>query len=181
MNNKVTKIRFKYPEGDKPNICVPEKNNYHRFLLGRIGLKPLVAVCMNPSAANEKYSDKTINRIISISKKLDCDGWIIANVYPERATHASKLDEYNIELAEENVKRVIEFLLEKGISEVFGAWGDLKYTSLKKGKKLLLSGLKQHNIRVYTFALNKSGEPVHPLNSRVKQEFLEENKHYLVL
>lgn len=181
MNNKVTKIRFIYPEGDEPNICMPKSNDYHRFLLGRIGLKPLVAVCMNPSAANEEYSDKTINRIISISKKLDCDGWIIANVYPERATHASKLDEYKIDLAKENVEHVINFLLKNGISEVFGAWGDLKYTSLKKGKELLLSDLKQHEIKVYTFAKNKSGEPVHPLNSRVKQEFLEENKHYLDL
>ncbi len=29
-----------------------------------------MAICMNPSAANEDYSDRTINRIINASKKL---------------------------------------------------------------------------------------------------------------
>ena len=75
MNNKITKVRPQYPIGEEPNLCVPVKyNEYHRFLLGRLGSNPLVAVCMNPSAANEEYSDRTINRIINSSKKLGYDG-----------------------------------------------------------------------------------------------------------
>ena len=71
MNDKVTIVRPAYPLGEEPNLCIPEKYNaYHRFLLGRLGTNPLVAICMNPSAANEDYSDRTINRIINASKKL---------------------------------------------------------------------------------------------------------------
>ena len=78
MNQKVTNVRPSYPVGEAPNLCIPQRyNEYHRFLLGRLGKRPLVAICMNPSAANEEYSDRTINRIIGASQKLECDGWIV--------------------------------------------------------------------------------------------------------
>lgn len=144
------------------------------------GDEPLVAICMNPSAANEEYSDRTINRIIGASQKLGCDGWIVANVYPERATNASDLDKFNLELAIENVRLIINFLLENGIKEVWGAWGNLGHPSLQKGKDLLLSSFKQNSIRVYSFApLTKWGQPVHPLNRSVKQTFSLTNKMYI--
>ena len=153
MNQKVTNVRPSYPVGEAPNLCIPQLyNEYHRFLLGKLGKRPLVAICMNPSAANEEYSDRTINRIIGASQKLGCDGWIVANVYPERATNAS----------------------------VWGAWGNLGHPSLQKGKDLLLSSFKQNNIRVYSFApLTKWGQPVHPLNRSVKQTFSSTNKIYI--
>ena len=150
MNQKVTKVRPSYPVGEAPNLCIPQLyNKYHRFLLGRLGKRPLVAICMNPSAANEEYSDRTINRIIGASQKLGYDGWIVANVYPERATNASDLDEFNLELAAENVRLIINFLFE-------------------------------NDIRVYSFApLTKWGQPIHPLNRSVKQNFSLSNKIYI--
>ena len=183
MNKKITKVRPQYPIGEETNLCVPEKyNEYHRFLLGRLGTKPLVAVCMNPSAANEEYSDRTINRIINVSKKLGYDGWVVANVYPERATNASDLDEFNPDLSEENVRLIMEFLLENGIDKVWGAWGNLGQPSLVKGRDQLLVALSQNNIRVYTFApLTKWGQPVHPLNRSVIQNISEAGKNYLDL
>lgn len=181
MNQKVTKVRPSYPVGEAPNLCIPQYyNKYNRFLLGRLGKRPLVAICMNPSAANEEYSDRTINRIIGASQKLECDGWIVANIYPERATNASELDEFNLELATENVRLIINFLLEHGINEVWGAWGNLGHPSLQRGKKLLLSAFKQNDIRVYSFApLTKWGQPKHPLNRSVKQNFSLSNKIYI--
>ena len=181
MGNKVTNIRPSYPLGEKPNFCVPEKfNNDHRFLLGRLERKLLVAICMNPSAANEDYSDRTINRIISTSKILGYDGWLVANVYPERATNASNLDDFNSDLAEKNVQLIIEFLKKHEIREVWGAWGNLRHPALIQGRDLLLIALKEHDIKVYSFApLTKLGQPVHPLNRRSKQVFSDSNKRYL--
>ena len=181
MNQKVTKVRPSYPVGEAPNLCIQQLyNKYHRFLLGRLGKRPLVAICMNPSAANEEYSDRTINRIIGASQKLGYDGWIVANVYPERATNASDLDEFNLELAAENVRLIINFLFENGINEVWGAWGNLGHTSLQQGKELLLSSFKENDIRVYSFApLTKWGQPIHPLNRSVKQNFSLSNKIYI--
>lgn len=181
MESKVTKVRPKYPLGEEPDLCVPAKHNeYHRFLLGRVGSNPLVAVCMNPSAANEEYSDRTINRIINASKKLGYDGWIVANVYPERATNASDLDDFNPKLSEENIRLIMEFLLDNGINEVWGAWGNLGQPSLVEGRDQLLAVFKQNNIRVYSFApLTKWRQPVHPLNRSVKQNISESGKLYL--
>ena len=172
MNDKVTKIRPAYPENMEPNLCKPKKNEIYRYLLGRRGKKPLVAICMNPSAANMEYSDRTINRIIKVSEKLGYDGWIIANLYPERATRASKLGAYNNKQQKKNIKKIMKFLKRNGIKEVWGAWGDLNHPVLTKSKKKLLSKLKKVDIKIYTFAaLTKKGEPVHPLNRVVKQDF----------
>lgn len=181
MNKKVTKVRPHYPKGEEPNLCIPKKNNeYHRFLLGRLGTNPLVAVCMNPSAANEDYSDRTVNRVINVSKRLGYDGWVITNVYPERATNASDLADFSPILSEENIQRIMDFLLENKISEVWGAWGNLGHPSLIKGRDDLLSVFKDNHISIYSFApLTKLGQPVHPLNRRVKQNFSEDGKLYL--
>ena len=97
---------------------------------------------MNPSAANEEYSDRTINRIIGASQKLGYDGWIVSNVYPERATYASELDEFNLELATENVRVIINFCLNMVLMR-FGAlggiWGIHHYNEVKSYFCQLLS------------------------------------------
>ncbi|TCK01451.1 hypothetical protein EV694_0062 [Volucribacter psittacicida] len=180
MNKKVSDIRLSYPQGEEPNLCVPEEYEDYRYLLGRLGAKPLVVICMNPSAAKKDFSDKTVNRIINVSKRLGYDGWVIANVYPERATNALNLDNFDSELAENNVQLIVDFLLNNGINEIWGAWGNLERQSLVEGKKRLLLAFRQNNIRVFSFApLTQQGQPVHPLNRRVIQDFSESGKIYL--
>jgi len=70
------------------------------YIIGKQGLNPLIAICMNPSAARDDKSDRTINRIINISTKLNYDGWIVFNTYPERATDAVNLGKYNEKLSQ---------------------------------------------------------------------------------
>ena len=173
MNSKVTKIIVKYPADQLPNIIIPEKYAPHRFLIGKDGKNPLVAFCMNPSAAKDTTSDKTVNRVIRTSESLRYDGWFVVNVYPERATNAAKLGKFDEKLAKENVNVIEKFLLSKNIKEVWGAWGDLKYDPLRKGKVMVLEMLKKHKIKIFHFAEpTKSGEPKHP--SRLK--IMKENK-----
>lgn len=181
MDNKITKVRPKYPTGEEPNLSLPEKYSEHyRFLLGRLGTDPLVAICMNPSAASEEYSDRTINRIISSSKKLGHDGWVVVNLYPERATDAKNLNEFDSLLLEENIRIITEFLSENQIKEVWGAWGNISHPALLEGKKQLMLTFKDAGVKVFTFApLTKWGEPVHPLNRSTKQYFTVESKKYL--
>ena len=86
---------------------------------------------------------------------------------------------FNLELAIENVRLIINFLLEMVLKK-FGCLGNLGHPSLQKGKDLLLSSFKQNSIRVYSFApLTKWGQPVHPLNRSVKQTFSSTNKMYI--
>lgn len=124
MNEKVTRHSLPYPVGYEPNIIIPCDYCGHRFAIGKLGTDPLVAICMNPSAARDNYSDSTINRIIRISKDLEMDGWIVFNTYPERATNAKAIEGYNPELSKENIQVIRDFLTEHNITEIWGAWGD---------------------------------------------------------
>ena len=171
MNSKVTKIIVKYPADQIPDVIIPEKYAPHRFLIGKEGKNPLVAICMNPSAAKDDTSDRTVNQVIRTSEKLNYDGWFVVNVYPERATDAAKLAKFDEKLAKENVNVIEKFLLSKNIKEVWGAWGDLKHDPLQKGKMMVLDMLKKHKIKIFHFAdPTKSGDPRHPRGLSVTKE-----------
>ncbi len=182
MENKITKNIQKYPIGQEPDYLVPNTYKPYRFGLGKEGKNPLIAICMNPSAAKEDTSDSTINRIITISEKLGNDGWVVFNTYPERATDAKYIEEYNRQLSNENLKIIIDYLIENNIDEVWGAWGDLKYKPLIKGQKELIKLLNENGIKIFYFGtLTKKGNPGHPLQRREKWEIKEDNKNYLLV
>ena len=176
---KVTQKVYSYKKGFEPNYIIPSEYCPYRFALGKLGDDPLVAICMNPSAAKETAADSTINRIIILSQKLNKDGWIVFNLYPERATDAGLLDAYNHDLATENIKTIREFLSANSIKEVWGAWGnDYGIESLKKGKQLLKSMLLEQEVKVFYFGtLTKDGNPRHPLQRYEKWDITK--KQYL--
>lgn len=181
MKEKITKHSPPYPKGYEPDYIIPEEYCSHRFVLGKRGKNPLVAICMNPSAARETSSDSTINRIIKISRDLGTDGWMVFNIYPERATDANRMDAFKQDLSYENIKEIGKYLIENNIKEVFGAWGnDKNLEALIKGKQQLLTLLTGLGIKVYYFGtLTKSGNPRHPLQRQEKWDFSE--KKYLNL
>ena len=183
---RVTNRVLRYPDGEKPSFQCPEHYDpAKRFLLGRLGERPLVAICMNPSAASGDYSDTTVNAIVKASLKLDFDGWCIANVYPQRGTDPSEIAEQPFDegLAEENCNVIANFLKEYKITEVWGAWGNpqKKGDPLDLGKQLLLQRLKELGVEIFYFGgLSKSGNPYHPLYlKRIKAEISKPNRRYL--
>lgn len=178
---KVTKVSLSYPEGEKPEYIIPEKYCEYRFSLGRKGTNPLVAICMNPSAARETSSDMTINRIIGVSRKLEMDGWMVFNIYPERATDASDMNSFDEKLSEKNIRIIREFLILNNIKEVWGAWGnDQGLIALKNGKKKLLEMLDEIGVKIFYFGtLSKENNPKHPLQRQEKWNIAEERKKYL--
>lgn len=176
---QVTKQIIDYPLGHEPNYIMPNKYCSYRFALGKTGKNPLVAICMNPSRAEEKCSDRTINRIINISMQLCVDGWMVFNLYPERATDAKTLSAYDENLSSQNIKCICDYLVNNGITEVWGAWGDDKgLEPLTIAKQNLLKILSDRGIKIYYFGtLTKSGNPRHPLQRFEKWSFGD--KHYL--
>ena len=92
VKSKVTTIVVNYPENQAPTWVEPRDYKPYRFGLGKLSKNPLVAICMNPSAARDQTSDRTVNRVISASQKLGYDGWVVFNTYPERATDAVNMD-----------------------------------------------------------------------------------------
>ena len=136
---------------------------------------------MNPSAARETSSDLTINRIIKTSQKLGMEGWIVFNLYPERATNANTMDAFKQDLSNENIWEIRKFLVENNIKEIWGAWGDDKNLKpLTKGKQQLITMLTDIGVKVFYFGtITKSGNPRHPLQRYEKWDFSK--KEYLNL
>lgn len=182
MNSKVTKCSPQYPAGYEPDYIVPEKYCGYRYAIGKLGKKPLVVICMNPSAARDESSDRTVNRIIKISQNTGMDGWVVFNSYPERATNAKNIEGFDETLSNENVNTIKTFLVENKITEVWAAWGDDKgIEPLKQGKTQLISMLEEIGVKVYYFGtLTKASNPRHPLQRKEKWDFTSDNKHYLL-
>lgn len=167
-----------YPEGEEPNILEPNpSNDSKRFILGRDGKNPLVAICMNPSVADDNNSDPTIKRIIKVSKILGNNGWFVVNLYPKRATHPNDIGMFDRDLSDENIHIIKRFLLEKNIKEVWGAWGNQNnIEALEKGKQALLDMLNEIGVKVFYFGtLTKSGNPKHPLQRIEKWDYSKKN------
>lgn len=181
MKEKITKHTYPYPKGYEPNYIIPAEYCSHRFVLGKKGKNPLVAICMNPSAAQETSSDRTINKIIKVSRELGMEGWMVFNIYPERATDANSMDAFKQDLSDENIREVRNYLVENKINEVWGAWGDDKnLVTLINGKQQMKSMLSKNGVRVYYFGtLTKMGNPRHPLQRQEKWDFSK--KEYLDL
>jgi hypothetical protein len=168
---EVTKQVVPYPKGQEPTWVNPKTYQDYRYGIGRDGAKPLVVVCMNPSAARDNTSDRTVNRVISASEKLGYDGWAVFNTYPERGTDAATMADYQPELVKENVAVLRDYLVTNGVKEVWCAWGNLKYEALQEGRNAILDLFDELGIRGFQFkAANKSGNPQHPLYLKIEAE-----------
>ena len=58
-----------------------------RFMLGEVGTNTIICFGINPSTANDIKDDPTISKIRKIASENNCDGWIMLNLYPQRATN----------------------------------------------------------------------------------------------
>ena len=158
-----------YSPGYEPDLWCPDpEEQSHRFALGHVAgasaqTPPFISICMNPSVADQTQSDKTVNRLVRASMDNNHHGWIMLNLYPERATNASNLSPYDPELSKANCA-VIEHQLRKfGASEVLGAWGDLKHPTLLRAKVDVLATLDRLGVMLFTFdGLTARGNPRHP-------------------
>ena len=173
---KVTTRIVKYPKGLEPDMVLPTDYCAYRLAIGHIGQKNLAVLGMNPSAAREEYSDATVNRIIHIAQQMHCDGWIMFNVYPERATDAKNLEPFNETLHRKNADAILSTLRKNKIDEIWGAWGDLKHATLKTAKEKLIPHLQENGIKIFYFStLTKLENPRHPLYLKVDID----DKNYL--
>ncbi|MCL2864100.1 MAG: DUF1643 domain-containing protein [Lachnospiraceae bacterium] len=173
--NKITNLTLTYPTGQEPDTISPTNYQPYRYIIGKTGKNPLVAICMNPSAARDNVSDRTVNRVIQTSIHLGYDGWFVVNIYPERATDAAMLDHFDKNHITENVAQIRQLLKEQNIKEVWGAWGETKYEHLKKGRNALLDMLREESIQIFAYQINSSGNPKHPLYLKIDAK----NKVYL--
>ena len=106
---------------------------------------------MNLSYADHTQADKTVNRLIEASLDSGQPGWVMLNVYPERATKASELNPYDPGLSAANCAAIEHVLATYGVTEALGAWGGLKYRTLRLLKADVLDMLNRLDVGLYVF------------------------------
>ncbi|MFJ3958879.1 DUF1643 domain-containing protein [Arthrobacter sp. NPDC090010] len=182
----VSRRRMLYPPGHEPDFCCPlPEEQTHRFALGNVAhasaaAPPLVAICMNPSYASRDQADKTVNRLIQASIDNGHPGWLVLNLYPERATDSSQLSPYDPELSAANCAAIEQVMVRFGVTEVLGAWGGLKHATLRRAKEDVLDTLDRYGVNLYMFdGLTDGGDPRHP-TPRGPALQMKGEKRYLV-
>lgn len=174
-----------YPAGLEPDMWEPHPpKQTHRFALGRtagtsVDAPPLITICMNPSYADHRQADKTVNRVVRASLDNGYPGWVVLNLYPERATTSSSLSAYDSGLSAANCWVIERVLTQFRTTEVLCAWGGLKHKTLRDAKSDVLDTLESLGTNLYTFdGLTTSGDPLHP-TPRGKPLQMRGEKHYL--
>jgi len=147
-----------------------------RFVLGEPGKKNLVIIGINASFAEpcDENLDPTLKRVKKFSKKFGYDGWLMLNVYPQRATDPKEIHKeihkkQIKELTERNQEEIKKLFAKYEIDAVWAAWGNnikrRKFLpgALKKIVKIIPENIKWIKVGDYTV----KHHPRHPLQ-RIK-------------
>ncbi len=162
---------------EKKWIYDHDEKNLNRYALGERGSKPLIFFGINPSTATPEVPDNTINKVKELSTHVGCFGWVMLNVYPQRATDPNNLDkELNNDIHKLNMKSIEKMIKMYQLATYVVGWGN----NITK-RKYLLSCLKdinniflQYNIKVKCIDRNKTGNPKHPLYVSIKNVKLKD-------
>ena len=151
-------------------IYTTNQKNTARFTLGEEGERILACVGVNPSNASPEKLDRTMQSVKRIANYNGYDGWLMLNLYPQRATNPQNIHKrMNKQLYTDNLLQIEEALNTYAISNIWLAYGDLVETRnfLIKAKLELLSLLQSKDLTVYQLgSLTKKGNPRHPLYQR---------------
>jgi len=110
---------------------------------------------LNPSTADAMNDDPTITRCINFAKSWGYGGVYMLNLFAFRTPKPQMMLDADEPIGIENDKYLVEYALK--CDKVVCAWGnDGSYKNRSSEIKSKLSNL-------YYLALNKSGEPSHPL------------------
>ncbi|MEL6537810.1 MAG: DUF1643 domain-containing protein [Bacteroidota bacterium] len=160
-------------------------NDRARYVLGVPGSRPLVCFGINPSTARPGHIDGTVRCVERAAERLGYDGWVMLNVYPQRATNPNDLHKrLNRTYHQDNLQQIESILSQPSVT-LWAAWGTL----IEKRKYLLpclqdIYQLTQRTVSdwVSIGAVTKQGHPHHPLylpNSATPEPF--DMERYLVL
>ena len=134
---------------------------------------------MNPSYADDQVADRTVNRIIQASIDHGYSGWVMLNLYPERATRPRDLGPYDAGLSAANCAAIAAVLTTHHTTEVLAAWGGLANPTLRLAKHDVLAQLSILGVRLFSLdAPTVGGEPRHPM-PRTGPLLMQGPKRYL--
>lgn len=148
-------------------IYYNDNNNELRYILGEKGENILACIGVNPSTATPEKLDPTLKKVKRIAEFNEFDGWLMYNLYPQRATDPTDLhEEIDYEHKRNNNFAIVQSIKNLKIKTIWIAWGDL----IKKRNYLyfclidIYEQLKEENIEWKIVDIpTMSGNPRHPL------------------
>lgn len=113
---------------------------------------------LNPSKADETHNDPTITRCINYARDWGYGGVWVANLFAFCATHPEDLKQADKPVGRGNNQHLLRLTTRAGLT--VAAWGnDGAHLGRSTAVRKLLPEL-------HCLAVNKSGEPAHPLYQR---------------
>ena len=147
----------------------PHTYQNYRYVLGRVGKHPLVCIGINPSTAQPGALDPTLKSVERLARFNGFEGWIMFNVYPQRATNPNDMDKIpDLSLHKENL-RWLQAVLRQTEPTMWAAWGTLieKRDYLPGLMRDMVALTDQKSIPWVTLGRrSKKGHPHHPLYLR---------------
>lgn len=151
-----------------------------RYVLGQSGQNNLLVIGVNPSTATPNNPDNTIRKVIKIANSNGYDGWIMVNLYPQRATNPHDMDSNGSpQLLAENLAQINSVCQKFQIKNVWCAWGNLidirgKNSFLHKSWNDIKNLLKGFGVKFYRCGeLTTKGNPRHPLYLPLNSKLVE--------
>ena len=143
----------------------------YRYVLGKRCQNPLICIGINPSTADPTRLDPTLQSVDRIARNNGFDGFMMMNVYAQRATVPNDLDrDCNQRLHAENLAAFRHVLsLCDGTPTIWAGWGTLieKRPYLFQCLRDMIAVGEEYGARWVSFgARSKAGHPHHPLYLR---------------
>ncbi|MBT8287329.1 MAG: DUF1643 domain-containing protein [Bacteroidia bacterium] len=164
-----------------PSIYIASSSNICRYALGVEGNNPLIVIGVNPSTADDKIPDRTMTKVMNHARILGFDGFIMFNLYPQRATCPDDLQEKpNMKFIEKNTE-VIKLVFRKYAGKtILAAWGQTimmrpYLIDCLKEIEDILSPFEPKWGHLGTLTLN--GHPRHPSRTSYACRLIEFNIH----
>jgi hypothetical protein len=121
---------------------------------------------VNPSTAKPNDLDPTVASVARFARDHGYDGWLMFNLYPQRATNPDKMHKhFQKKIHQKNVD-VIEKLTNELSADIWCAWGTLieKRPYLSRCLNDIYEVLSGNNCSYFKRGrISKAGHPHHPL------------------
>ena len=147
-------------------IYINTLDNAARYCLGEEGSNPLIVFGVNCSTATDIKLDTTLSKVRTFSQKNGYDGWLMFNLYPQRATNPKDLDiNCRREWHQNNLKVIQKQLVSIVHPTIWAAWGTtiLCRPYLAKCLADIVSATTKHDPRwIHVGSLTKEDHPRHP-------------------
>lgn len=151
-----------FPELELDSGAVISPCGNYRYSLWRIWDKklPLLGyVLLNPSTADAKQNDHTIQRLMERARRLGFGGIIVVNIFAYRSTDPSQLYRVQNPIGFENDKYIVSEM--QRCPRVICGWGRHGKLLARDGAVLRL--LYRAGVVPHALSVNFDGTPEHPL------------------